>query len=707
MYFPFNNSPITDSSNPVIERMAKFWEYAYPVNQVYWVEADLDNRVYAGEVDVWNSMYPNIPIYRRNLFNFNRILRAVNMVEGRQRQHRTSIEGIPVEGSDEITADQFTKVIAHINQNNDMYETISDAFRDALISGMAYLEVWLDYRSDPINGDIRIDRLPYNSIIIDPYFRKADLSDCNGIWKRTYLTRAEVRSLLPKKKEQIDALNIHQGTDARFQFMPETYGFSKSSHLTYDEFYYRAYREQTLIVDTKTGDTFEWRSSDMDKLDLYMSTYPELEVQKNDIPTVRLSITVEGQVMYDGPIWMDDYPLVPVFCYFNPQIPYYNLRVQSLVRNARDAQYLYSRRKVIELDMLESRANTGWIYKEKALIDPKAVYYTGQGRSIALKESAQMTDITPIPQQTIDPSVFQMSEMLGNEMGQIMGINEELIGSANDDKAGVLAMLRQGAGLTTLQNIYDSLDRSQRILGRRLIRAIQTNYTPGKIQRILNEQPTQEFYNQMFGKYDCAIVDGVYTATQRQMQFAQLVELRGLGVNIPDDLLIQAATIQDKKDITDYMKQQQEAAQQAQQQQQQMLQAEQEARTNLANARATADQGLGMERISRIRENQALAVERRAEAEKDHFSAVLDFVKALKELEAMDIKNLQDLIAMTRIVSNVSREKEIGLPEQQAQGSLEQDFARMQAMQPQGQLPANQMPRLQGVQALQAPNALV
>ena len=34
-----------------------------------------------------------------------------------------------------------------------------------------------------------------------------------------------------------------------------------------------------------------------------------------------------------------------------------------------------------------------------------------------------------------------------------------------DEKAGILAMLRQGVGLTTLQRLFDQLDRSQKLLG--------------------------------------------------------------------------------------------------------------------------------------------------------------------------------------------------------------------------------------------------
>ena len=219
------------------------------------------------------------------------------------------------------------------------------------------------------------------------------------------------------------------------------------------------------------------------------------------------------------PMGVDDYPFVPVMAYHNPQTPYYQWRLQGVVRGLRDAQFLYNRRKVIELDLAESQMTSGWIYKENALVNPKDVYMTGQGKGLALKAEAQMTDVQPIQPPQIPPSFFQLSENLTTEIMQIAGVNEELMGQAIDDKAGILAMLRQGAGLTTLQKLFDQLDFAQKLLGKKLIKIVQNHFSPAKVQRIIEEQPTEQFYNKMFGRYDAAVEEGFNTTTQRQVQF--------------------------------------------------------------------------------------------------------------------------------------------------------------------------------------------
>lgn len=639
-----------EEDRAILQRMEHFYSESITLNQSYWVEADIDTRFWANEVDLWHEIYANLPANRRRLFNFNRIRRVINMISGHQRRTRKSMVAIPVENADAQTADQFTKLLMHVTKSDGVLETISDAFEGSLITGMNLLHTWLDFRDDPVSGTIRTERCDYNSFLIDPFFKKQDLSDCNGLWKRSYITQREALSLLPEHEDEILHMASNTGRDGKFQFMPETYGWSQTNLFAYDEFYYRDYRTAQMLVDTQTGETIEWRSEGGQKLKDFLQIYPQVKVFKQEIPTVNLAIVLNGKVMYDGPnpLGIDKYPFVPIFCYYNAQIPYYYLRIQGIVRDLRDAQYLYARRKVIELDILESQVNSGWIFKENALINPKDVYLSDQGRGIALKEEAQMSDVQRIQPPQIPPSMFQLSEGLAREILEISGVNEELLGSANDDKAGVLAMLRQGAGLTTLQPLFDQLDNAQKLLGRLYIDIIQNNYTPGKVQRILDTQPTQEFYNKSFGKYDCVVEDGLNTATQRQMQFAQLIRLKELGVSIPDDMLIESATVQNKKELIDRVLMAQQSQQQQQQVQTQLALEEQEAKIRVANAQATADQGLGLERLSRIKENQALAVERRAEAHHDQTKAILDLVRAMKELEGLDIANLERLLALAR-----------------------------------------------------------
>lgn len=648
----------------ILARMESFYAESITMNQSFWGEADTDSRFYCGDQTLWNDLYGNLPATRRRQFNFNRIMRVVNMISGHQRRSRKSTVVIPIENGDADTADQFTKVVMWAMQQEGGLETISESFLGALVTGMNLLHVWMDYREDPISGNIKISNTSYNAFLIDPYFKKPDLSDCNAVWKRSFLTKRDCISLMPQHADEILGLagnDSGTGRDGKFQFQPESYNYGYKNLLTYDEFYYRDYRTQKMLVDTQTGETMEWKSEDNDRLKLFLQTYPMVTVIESEIPTVRLAIVIQGKVFYEGPqpMGIDQYPFVPVLGYYNPQLPYYPWRVQGVVRGLRDSQYLYNRRKIIELDIMESQINSGWIYKENALVNPKDVFLSGQGRGLALKDEALMSDVQQIQPPAIPPSMIELSKILAEEIQQVSGVNEELLGSAIDDKAGILSMLRQGAGLTTLQLLFDQLDHSQKLLGKIMIDLIQANFTPGKIKKILeNKEISPQFYNKAFGKYHAVVEEGLNTATQKQMNFAQLLQLRELGVQIPDDLLLEQSTIQEKSKLMAAVQQQQQRAQQAQEAQQQVAMEEIKARTDLAKARTVADQGLGIERMSRVYENQELGIERKAKAENEHATALLNMVKVVKEIQGMDIAELERYVALAQSTNEETQTKQ-------------------------------------------------
>ena len=652
--FPqIDNLYYTSEDRTIQEMVEYYYASAIQINQSFWSEADIDARFKAGDQTLWNDIYGNLPAFRKRQFNFNRIRRVVNMISGYQRQHRNNTIVTAVHSKDEETADQLSKVLFWSNSNANTLEIISQAFEGAVTSGMNLLSVWMDYREDPINGDIKVDNVSYNEYMIDPFFKKHDMSDCRFCWTRKWLSKAEIKSLLPDYKEEIDNMYARGWRDGKFQFQPEAYNYAMQDLLSYDEFYYLDYRERKLLVDTETGESLEWISADEENLRLYTQSFPNIRPIDQIIPTVKLAILVNGKVVYHGlnPMGIDRYPFVPVLAYYDPQIPYFPWRVQGVVRGLRDAQYLYNRRKVIELDILESQINSGIKYKEDSLVNPKDAFLQGQGRSLALKREAMMDDVQVIQPPQIPESMIALSTMLGQEIEAISGVNEELLGSAVDDKSGILSMLRQGAGLTTLQTLFDQLNSSQKYLGQLFVDLIQKNFTSGKVRRILGNEPNPQFYTKAFAKYDCVIEEGVMTSTQRQLAFAQAFQLRQAGIPIPDKYLLDHMALQDKTQlIKDMEEAQQQAAQQAEEQQR-IVNEEIIMRTKLAEASVLEKKGLAAERFSRVAENESLSVQRKAEA-------TYDEVRAVKELQSMDLQQIQHALEILASIKEMQAREE-------------------------------------------------
>ena len=694
-YSQLANLYLDEPHRNVLRMMETSYEQSVSIGQTYWYQANQDIEYYAGNQSAWSTSYGvGMPESRRKQYNFNRIRPIINNISGHQRRNRKSSVVTPIENGDAETADQFTKILMWINQQEGVLNTISDCFESSLITGLTLLHTYLDYRDDPVSGNIKVDALAFNQFLIDPFFRKQDLSDCNFIWRRSFLTKRECISLVPDQEETIMSLTSNtsvNGRDAKFQFMPETYNPAITDLLTYDEYYYRDYRTQLMLADRETGEVIEWKSNDKEKLKFFLEQNPTVDLIKQEIPTVNLALVIQGKVIYAGPnpSGADKYPFVPMFCYFHPEMVDFPNRIQGITRGLRDAQYCYNRRKVIELDILESQLNSGFIMKENSLVNPNDAYLTGQGRTLFIKQTAQMTDIQRLDSPAIPPTTLAISETLAKEMNYISGVSEESMGMAADDVSGILAMLRAKASVNSLEGVFDQLDRSQALLARLHMDMIQTNFTPGKIKRILEDQePAPQFYNKAFGRYHVAIEDGLNTSTQRQMQLAQMVSLKAeAGINFSEEDFLEASTLQNKKKILDNLAKQK---QQAEQQQQIAQQAElrfTEAKTQDMEAKAEANRGLGLERASRVEENHALAVERRAAAIKDQDQGLLSLVKAMKEIESVEIGHVKELFTLSDMLmarQNMEEQKPIST-EKEAQAIASVSPKSRQPEQPQQQ----------------------
>jgi len=655
----YMTSAVDDDRN-ILATMQENYRQGVTLQQQFWNEADIDTRFRAGDQTLWNQIYGNLPLVSRRTFMFNRIRRVVNMITGRQRQGRKStVVQAQLPGAEE-TASDLSQVLIWANTQAKALETLSEAFDGAVVTGLNLLSIYLDYTSDPISGDIKVQNLGYNAFLIDPTFKQRDLSDCNYIWTRKWLTKRQVKQLLPDHAEEIDCMNYTANRDDKFIFLPENFQYGIRNLLPYDEFWYLSTREVTMIVDTDTGDTLEW-PGDEEALRDYLKVYPNIKQYKQEIPTVKLAITVNGRVFYNGknPLGIDRYPFVGVFCYFDPYIPYYPWKIQGVVRGLRDAQFLYNRRKVIELDILESQINSGIKYKEGALVDPNDAFLSGQGRQLAVRQGYMLEDVQVIPPPSVPEGMLVLSERLASEMMEISGVNEELLGVADgSDVTGVLAQVRQSAGLTTLQTIFDNLDHSQKQLGDIFLDIIIKNFTPGKIEKILGKPPQEEFYHKAFQKFSCTVEEGMLTTSQRQMQFAQLLQLQELGIEIPPDILIEATTLQRKEQLIQALQAQKEQEAKEAQQEFEAQMREQEIVAHSLDAKAQSDEALAKERLNKIKLDAALSAERLQRAEEERLRGDLDTVKAMKELDEMNLGHTRNLLDTLDYIRDRSRGEE-------------------------------------------------
>lgn len=642
-----NNDPIfwpeEEVNLSLRQAMNKNYDDCINILQTQWYQADVDQRFAMGDQDIWGLIFPGVATNRRKIFNFNMINATLQMISGYQRRNRKSTICIPVRNEFQKTADQLTKCLYHVHNQSGAYQIYSDAFEQgALTQGLGFISIYKDTTCDPISGDIKLRYVDMKSCLFDPFFRRHDMSDTRFFQTRQFFDRKEAATIYSQFSDEIMSLPRGNYRDDKFYYMPEVYQIQQANLIALDEYWYQSTRKAQYLVDIDTQEVQEFEGDEEDVRDIIRLFKKRLKLIQKPKPTFRRSIILNDRVMVDeaNPYGIDSLPYVPVLGYFTADTPYYAYKFRGVVRDLRDCQYLFNRRKVSDLDILESQQQ-GLKVKKGALVTPDDALNQGNGRVLTIDDKFSMDDVQPMPIVPPSPTMLQMEEMLQQVFTRISGVNETMLGADINDKAGIISMMRNAAGITTLTRLFDQFDEAQRLCGNIIIQMIQKNWTYGKVKQITGEDPTSEFDNKLFFQYGCKIIQGALTETQQQLNLQQLLYFRETTqIQIPDEVIIEASTLQNKDKLIETLKAQNEARQKQEQKmaELQMQQLQVENTTKIAYAHS--QEGLAQERIAKIQLDKALNAERIQRAEEDKTAGVLNLVKALKEIQGMDLDQL-------------------------------------------------------------------
>ena len=661
-----NNDPIfwpEDSLNVSLRQgMEKNYSDSINILQTQWYQADLNQRFTMNDQEVWGLIFPGVATYRRKIWNFNIMNPISEAISGQQRQTRKSNAVIPIHNGMQKTADQLTKCLYH-NHKNGFHQTFSDAFQQgAVIQGLGFMYMYADSTKDPVSPDPRWRYVDMKATLFDPYFRKADMSDARFWWVRTFFDAQEAALMYPQFGDEI--LSLPKGTyrDDKFYYMPEVYQIQFPNLIAFDEYWYLTSREATFLVDRQTEECQEFQGT-ADQLKEIMQAFKgKLTTIKKQIPTVRRSIILNDRVIVDepNPYGMDKYPVVPIMSLCNMDSPYYAYKFNSPMTMLRDCQYLLNRLKISNLEILDAQQQ-GLKVKKGALVTPQDALNSGHGRVLSIDPDFQMDDVQPMPIVPPSPVMLQMEDMLKGIFFNIAGIDPNAMGMDIDDKAGIITMMRQAATARNLQRLFDQADESQRLCAEIEVEYIQKNWTYGKVRQVIGEEPTAEFDSKIFFKYGCKVVQAALTESQQQLELAQLLHFQQLYPDLtPPDEILECLTIQNKDRIMEKVMAKQKAVAEQQQKMEQLQMQQMQVDNMTKVAYAHSQEGLASERVAKIQTDNAVAQDKLRRAHQEDTASLLNVVKALKEIQGMDLDNLMQQVQILNALSPVANpQKEV------------------------------------------------
>lgn len=613
-------------------------------NTARWQAASISLNFRAGTYD--GTAYSSTPSLIRGKTEFvcNIIDRRCLWISGYQRQNRKDFELTALNNGYKNVVDQRNKVLKYFGNKNQFADQFSEACDAAMTEGFVLMEPYIDpsvlFACNP-----KIKVWHACDFVTDSYFRQADMSDCSYIATSQLMPSEEAECTFPwVDKEMFYGASSQTGNP--FYFQP----FSKSCPSSLNvchiiRLWNRVVVTKHYLVNMASGEMIPIKKRISDKEVFVASLQMGAQLRQRTVKEVgwALTVMVNGNTIIDSmpnPLGFSECPMVPLFWRHNPTALNVALRFPSLPAQLQDAQYLSDRRICMTHDLLEGRAQSGWMCP-KGSVEDEDILWSGQNVSI-ISFNSEMGPPIPIAPTVIPPTTLEMIEQLRRFADEASPIGENLMGvNPQEGQSGIKTMLEQGAGLVGLRPIFDCWDRALRLLGNLLDKIIVNNISKEEAQMILGEQEQLDprFFNLQEGSASMAVTEGLHTDSQKKTQFNQWLEFCQItGTQLPPEAWAQVAPLQKSEEIMKILtQQQQQAAQEAQKAQDYEL-AMARAKVAETNASALDKVAMARERDARAQSNIGLQDERESEVNKNNAIYARNVVDSIvKLMEAQSV----------------------------------------------------------------------
>lgn len=633
----------------IVSDFTQDYNRAYMLLNTYYAEAYRDVGYYLGNQWSLEQMrYLNDE--RRNSFTFNKSRKTINMVSGYLSATQQQSVVIARENSNPETAEQLTDLL-QTQMKHDGYKAANKAKHNSLVAGVCWVSPWVDYRQDYVNGRISFHVDNWNDVIWDPFSVRPDLEDSTFVARRKYLSKDVIKSLVPGCEREIDAMG-YGNRDEKFTYEPYARQWGLQELLAYNEYWKQRYKKGWILVDKITGEQKPWKGNKQ-RLDMLRGFFPSLAVIEGYYKTVEYNVIVENRLLYSGedPWGIGEYPFVPYYCVFDGSYDLFQWKIQGLQRLLRDSNEEYNMRKSKLLDIMDSQIATGWKAKSGAVSNPKSLFQTGQGKVIFFNPGFEITDAERIDPPSLPESLFALQESFDADIKDFVDLGA--LGSDDTDRmSAMLFKMKESMAIMQLGPIIENFREADYLLNKKVLKMIQ-KFTPEKVERLIKQKPTLEFYQSTFLEYDIDFSQMPMTDYQMQAAFMQAWTMKAGGMDVPDELLWKMSPYPISKEGRRIIQERDEAAKAAQQQDME----DKKQVNELLQAKAFTDISLGEERLSRIKYDAALSEERLAAAQEERSRSALNEVRAMKEMDEIEINNAAKVLEMIRGIEEEQRFK--------------------------------------------------
>lgn len=611
----------------------------------------------------------------------NQVLPIINKILGYQINNRMEPRFLPKRGvQDQQKAQTIKEVVKHVLDENNFTWKETEVFADGIIQQRGYYDVRMKF-DDNMNGTVDIEVIDPMDVIPDPNGKSYDPCGWREVMVTRWLTFSEVLDLYgPDAATQVESWVVdgqapteeleftrnsfaNNGIINEDRFYDEHGNVTLHSYANYQYFHDpdmqdkenqrvrvidRQYKKRCAVkylVDTNTGDMKEAPSSWTTERTRAFAAQNKLDIIKRTIDRVRWIVTAGHVILHDDWSPYDEFTIIPYFAYFRRG------KTISIVDNLISPQQQLNKMTSQAMHVTNTSANSGWLVEEQSLgegMTTEDLEMQGAKTGIVIPYRRGATKPEKIQPNRVPTALEKIIERTEASMPMISGVNAGQSGTDSGRMAGYAIKMKQGNESLQVGGPLDNLALTRKMVAERVLKYVQQFYTQPQVLTIHGSDPVTgdptmqalplnqpqddgSILNDLSEGTFATVIDSVPSqATGDAAEFAQMMEMKDLGIMIPDDEIILASNLKRKAEIAQRVKTTQANTPDPKTADLQLKQAEAElenlqAKTKEALARVDKIRSEGARAMATVNENSTKTAERLAVA--PHLGPIADLLR--------------------------------------------------------------------------------
>lgn len=560
-----------------VQRVYSLYSAAYENESKWKKEGDEAEDFYCGQQ--WpEEVRQNLEKDGRACLTLNKSEKYIDDVVGYQRQARTDLKFLPVEGGDQAVCDVLNAATKVILDKCRFEQEESAVFEDEFITGRGNFNIYIDLMKD-IRGDIVVERFPRDQVVYGPH-EKPDASDADYLVKYQMWALSRLKSKYKDKADEIQASFADGITvkDGHVQYQTDQYLKSDNKvpvvlagevrtidiaqkQMMVFELQEKLRLETTMIYEQSSQgftNAFNWGTKELKQVETLqgLQMIKGVPFQKMRIVRVCGKVLLEDENPADLPV--DDFSVIPVYGKKKGK------RFWGKMQALKDPQRELNKRASQSIDIVNRMAGYGYFYDDGTFptqTDVEDFKDNISGSGFVLKVSSVQNPPHKVEGSKMPTEVVALTEQSEARLSSLAGSSATSHAGANTSGQAIAAA--EKSMLVGHERYFDNMSFGKKKIGESLIGYIQRYYPPERLARIVfnraanpatpvevGGQPIQQqdftsivqlLETADLSKVDVIVGEAEWSPSQRMSTFTTMTDMFAKGAPIPFEMILEMA----------------------------------------------------------------------------------------------------------------------------------------------------------------------